>query len=163
MRFKIVYLADHGDFVSTCASWAFDTWGRYNPSYSLEKRIVSFTEHCRRDQIPLTVLALDERDKAIGMASLRANDGIRDDLTPWLGSVYVAPAYRSKGLGQALVEHIQSIASNLRYEKIYLLTYEESLPNWYQTFGWQEIGKDSSHGNAVTVMELERNKITLAP
>lgn len=98
MQFKIVYLADNRDFVSTCASWAFDTWGRYNPSYSLEKRIASFSQHCHRDQIPLTVVALDDQGKPVGMSSLRANDGIRDDLTPWLGSVYVAPAYRSKGL-----------------------------------------------------------------
>jgi len=156
--FKIVYLADHPKFVPVCASWAFDTWGRYNPSYTLNKRIDSFTQHCNKNVIPLTILALNQAAVPIGMASLRANDGIRPDLAPWLGSVFVDRSYRGRGIGASLVHEIHNIADQLGFKVIYLLTYEDTLPNWYAGLGWAELGADVCHGNPVNVMQIELKK-----
>ncbi len=38
----------------------------------------------------------------VGMVSLRNNDGIRRDLTPWLGSLVVNPAYRQRNVGNTI-------------------------------------------------------------
>lgn len=152
---RIVYLSELSQLVGLCAWWAFKTWGKYNPSYTLTKRIESFAQHCNTEQIPLTVLYLNEDGLPLGMASLRDNDGIRPDLSPWLGSVYVDTLYRGKGIGARLVREIENIARQLGHETIYLLTYEESLPDWYTRLGWKEIGKDSCHGNPVTVMQID--------
>lgn len=154
MDFRLVYLSDHRQLVPVCASWAFDTWGKYNASYTLDKRIESFTQHCNKDQIPLTILALNEDGVPIGMASLRSNDGIRPDLSPWLGSVFVDPPFRSRGIATRLVQEIGNIARGLGFKSIYLLTYEETLPRWYATLGWDERGVDVCHGNPVTVMQI---------
>ncbi len=154
MNYKITYLADHSDLVSTCASWAFDTWGKYNSSYTLDKRIDSFSQHCNKDRIPLTILALNENDVPIGMSSLRSNDGIRPDLSPWLGSVYVDPPFRNKGVASQLVREIHKVAQELGFPKIYLLTYEDTLPTWYAKLGWTDIGTDVCHGNPVNVMQI---------
>lgn len=157
MAIELVYLSDHTRFLQLCAVWAFKTWGRYNKDFTLEKRIESFKQHSQKNQIPLTILALDD-GRAIGMASLRPNDGIRPDLTPWLGSVFVDPLLRSRGLGQLLVDEICKIAKELGYPRVYLLTYEDTLPSWYSRFGWQAISRDYCHGHSVTVMEIELNR-----
>ncbi|MCA9804640.1 MAG: GNAT family N-acetyltransferase [Cyanobacteria bacterium HKST-UBA02] len=149
-----IYLADHEQYIETCANWAFETWGRYNPSYTLDKRIASFREHCNKDRIPLTILSFDESERPTGMASLRPNDGIRADLTPWLGSVFVEPGSRRRGIATDLVLAIHEQARRLGYPAIYLLTYEDTLPDWYARLGWVTMGQDSCHGNPVTVMEL---------
>lgn len=153
--FKIVYLADHSEMVPTCAAWAFNTWGKYNSSYTLDKRIKSFSEHCNKDQLPLTIIALNREHTPVGMSSLRSNDGIRPDLSPWLGSVYVEPAYRNRGIAGQLVRQTHCIAQELGIETIYLLTYESTLPTWYSKLGWTEMGKDVCHGNPVDVMQIE--------
>ncbi len=154
-RPRIVCLEEITQFVGLCAWWAFKTWGKYNPSYTLTKRIVSFAQHCNSDRIPLTFLYLSEEGQPLAMASLRENDGIRPDIGPWLGSVYVDPHARCQGIGSRLVREIQNKARELGYESIYLFTYEDTLPAWYSRLGWSEIGKDSCHGNDVTVMQID--------
>lgn len=152
---RFVYLDELRQLVGLCAWWAFKTWGRYNPAYTFSKRIDSFTQHCNTNEIPLTILSLNEDGLPVGMASLRQNDGIRPDLGPWLGSVYVDPQFRHRGIGAGLVKEIEKRAFELGYKTIYLLTYEPSLPHWYSLLGWEEIGKDVCHGNSVTVMKME--------
>lgn len=152
---RIVFLSELSQLVGLCAWWAFKTWGKYNPSYNLTKRIESFAQHCNCDRIPLTVLYLNEDGLPLGMASLRDNDGIRPDLSPWLGSVYVDTLSRGKGIGSRLVREIQNIARQIGYERVYLLTYEDTLPVWYTRLGWKEIDKDTCQGNQVTVMQFD--------
>jgi hypothetical protein len=88
--YKISYLQEFPHHIDICARWAFTTWGHYNQNASLERSVTNFTQHLQRDALPLTLLALDQ-EKPIAMASLRATDGIRPHLQPWLGSLYVPP------------------------------------------------------------------------
>lgn len=152
---NFVYLAELKHLVGLCAWWAFKTWGKYNSAYTFTRRVESFTRHCNLDEIPLTVLYLDDEGLPLGMASLRLNDGIRPDIGPWLGSVYVDPSVRARGIGAKLVREIERKARALGYLKIYLLTYEDTLPAWYAGLGWKTIGIDVCHGNQVTVMQLD--------
>ncbi|MEZ4536997.1 MAG: GNAT family N-acetyltransferase [Cyanobacteriota/Melainabacteria group bacterium] len=158
MKYKIVYLADHREFVPVCASWAFRTWGKYNLSYTLEKRVESFTQHCNKEELPLTIVALSQTAKPIGMASLRSNDGIRPDLSPWLGSVYVDLPFRGRGVAASLVRETHNIGHKLGFKILYLLSYESTLPQWYAKLGWNEIGVDNCHGNPVNVMQIELDR-----
>lgn len=158
MQPEIVYLADFSDLVTTCASWAFNTWGKYNSAYTLDKRIESFTKHCNKDEIPLTLLAMNDERKPVGMASIRPTDGIRPELSPWLGSVYVDPLYRNQGIAAQLVQETHRKALQLGFNEMYLLTYEVTLPQWYARLGWKDAGTDSCHGNHVTVMSIVLNK-----
>lgn len=65
---------------------------------------------------------------------------------------------RNKGIAAELVREIHSIAGDLGFKEIYLLTYEDTLPNWYERLGWKVIGPDVCHGNSVTVMRLQISK-----
>ena len=148
---KLTYLADTPALVPLCAQWAFDTWGKYNSAYTLEKRIESFKQHCNKDQIPITFLAWAD-EQVVGMASLRVTDGIRQDLSPWLGSLYVDDTFRGQGIGEQLIAAVKHKALMLGEQQIFLLTYEKSLPAWYASLGWQMVGDDTLFGNPITIM-----------
>lgn len=49
------------------------------------------------------------------MCSLRVNDGIRPDLTPWLGSLVVDPKYQKQGIGKMLVDEMKEKAKKLGF------------------------------------------------
>lgn len=148
------YLADRPDLIQTCAEWAFGAWGRYNAAATLEKRVESFQQHCNKTSIPLTLLAMQSHT-LVGTASLRENDGIRSDLRPWLGGLYVDKDSRGAGVGEKLISAIKSAAHSLGHQELYLLTYEASLPQWYGSLGWKEIGKDELFGSPVTIMKTK--------
>ena len=152
---KYTYLADNPELVPLCAKWAIEAWGKYNPTMTLEKRIKSFTEHCNKNLIPLTFIAWIN-DQPVGMASLRTHADIRQDLTPWFASLYVDDKFQKQGIGQELVKKVQNEAIKLGYKTLHLLTYDESLPEWYSLLGWREVSKDILF-SPVTIMEISLN------
>lgn len=109
--------------------------------------------------MPLTLFALKD-GKAVGMASLRENDGIRPDLAPWLGSLVVDPNYRQQKIGERLINAIKKQALIFGYNKLHLLAFDPSIPNWYARLDWKLIGNDQLFGHTVAVMDIElRNPV----
>ena len=153
MNFVITYLKEHPEHVSLLASWMFNTWGHYNSQSSLEKAQNKLNEHLNEDWLPLTMVAL-ENNHPVGMCSLRKNDGIRPDLEPWLGSLFVEPSHRGQGIGEQLIVEVVKKARILGYPKLYLLAFDSTLPDWYKKLGWQLIGMDELNGHPVSVMEV---------
>ncbi len=153
MELVITYLKNHPEHVPLLASWMFNTWGHYNPQSSLEKAQIKLTEHLNTDSLPLTYIAL--RDNVpVRMCSLRINDGIRPDLTPWLASLFVEPSMRGQGIGEKLIHVVAEKAWVMGYSSLYLLAFDQTLTNWYAKLGWQMMGLDEINGYPVTVMEL---------
>src|SRR5437870_1341133 len=112
MKIRIVYLKDYNEYITALSQWAFDTWSHYNPRATRKSQIEKFTTHCNIDTLPLTLLALDDNDKPIGMCSLRETDGIRPDLIPWLGSLYVTLSHRKQQVGEKLIDATKRIAKS---------------------------------------------------
>lgn len=152
LTFTCKYLADEPEQVATCAKWAFDAWGKYNPTVTQDMRAERFREHCNKDKIPLTIICKVDSQIA-GMASLRANDGIGEELSPWLGSLYVAEKFRRSGIGAKLIARIEREACKLGFQNLYLLTYEVTLPYWYSALGWKKTKDDILFGNSIVVMQ----------
>ena len=65
------------------------------PDVPVERVIARFADHLNDQALPITFVALDG-DLPVGMCSLRENDGIRPDLTPWLGSLAIDPKYQKQ-------------------------------------------------------------------
>jgi GNAT superfamily N-acetyltransferase len=154
MNLTIAYLKDYKEYIAALAKWSFDTWAQYNPNVTRKNQIQKFQDHCNVDQLPLALVALDGF-KLIGMCSLRETEGIRPDLTPWLGSLYVVPSYRGKKVGQKLIDTIKDTARNLNHEMLYLLTFESNLNKYYTDQGWELIGKDMLNEHPVFVMGIK--------
>lgn len=125
-------LAAHPEFAPIVAKWLFDEWGNPEKGHTLEQAIDHLLERMSLDQIPVHVIAV-ENDEIIGFAALKRPEMDLPGRDHWLGSVYVAPPARGRGVASALVE--TSSAAPASAESRYSLSKpnnstEGSTPNW---------------------------------
>ena len=120
------------------AEICFNTLGKWYPNVSLYEISLWFNEWYNED-IPLALVALKDNNTAIGMCSLQMNDGIRQDLFPWLGDLCIDPQYQKKGAGKLLIEAAKDKTRELGFKKLHLFTPDENLPSYYMNLGWNII------------------------
>ncbi len=73
-------------------------------------------------------------EQLLGTVSLWRNDlQSRQDLTPWLGGLYVVPAFRGRGVARALQQYVLRRAAAMSIPRIYLMT--EHI-DFYERMGW---------------------------
>ena len=77
-------------------------------------------------------LAFDEDGQAIGYARLLT--------TKQLGRMAVLPQFRGKGTGTALLQALETVAGNLRYDYLYLHAQIQALP-FYEQLGYRSQGE----------------------
>lgn len=151
---EIKLLVDCQQCIPQLASLNYQELARFwNPEASIERSQQNLVKHSNRDQMPMTFVAVCQGEP-IGMVSLRVNDGIRLDLVPWLGGLVVDPQYRGSGVGNKLIEAVKSKARSIGHSKLYLLAFDKTIPIWYASLGWKEIGKDQLNGYPVVVMDI---------
>ena len=135
---KIISLSKFPDYASILAHWSFKEWYL---SREIDFNIVvkSYIERSKNDMIPCTFIAVSG-SMPVGMVSLRDNDlWTREDLNPWLASLYVLPEYRNRGIGNMLVSTIIKRSGEYKLSRIYLFigTNEHmDLENYYLKRGW---------------------------
>jgi predicted N-acetyltransferase YhbS len=152
--FEIKLLAECPRHISQLAKLYYEEIAhQWVPNASRERAEQRFVTHINREALPLTFVALQD-DQPIGMASLRENDGIRPDLTPWLGSLVVAPHFRGKQIGQILIEAVKNQAKILNYTELYLFAFDPTIPDWYAKLEWKTISNDQFLNHPVTVMQI---------
>lgn len=148
---QILPLCDRPGCIEQLASWHFAKWGSMNPTSTVERRIARLKGHLQPGRVPQTFIAVDG-DQLLGSASLVSADlPSRDDLSPWLASVYVDPPFRNRGIGAALVERVAQEAQSLEFPTLYLFTPDRA--PFYSRLGWQTVEKSKWNGIDVTVME----------
>lgn len=147
---RIEYLADHPEALDTLVQWQHREWGHVRGGETLDQRRMRFAGSLNRDQIPLTVVAL-EGDEVLGSASLIAHDmETRMDLTPWLASVFVGEQYRRRRVGGKLVRRIMAEAGKLKVPLLYLYTvHSERL---YASLGWIVTERTSYREQPIVIM-----------
>lgn len=150
---RIKYLADNAALIPTLARWHYDEWSYLNPGSSVEQFTVKLQSHLERKQIPTTFVALS-RGILMGSASLVGHDmDTRMDISPWLASVYVAPGYRSRGVGSALVHRVIKEAKALGVETLYLFTPDRE--GFFVRLGWSSVERTEYRGHQVVIMAFE--------
>lgn len=85
--------------------------------------------------MPVTWIAV-HKQKPAGMISLKMNDhpDIKD-LNPWLGSLFVHPFHRKKGIASALINVVEREAkTKYQYKELYLFTTDTM--SLYEKHGW---------------------------
>ena len=74
------------------------------------------------------------KNEVIGVVSLWRNDlTSRQDLYPWMATLYVKEAFRNRGVGKMLQEKSIEVIRNLGYPYLYLITDHK---NYYEKMGW---------------------------
>jgi predicted N-acetyltransferase YhbS len=99
---QISYLIEHPDYIPQLAQWLFEQWDSILGEETPEARIKKLKAHMNRDQLPIAWVAHAD-GQLLGTAALRVHDlEGREDLTPWLGGVFVGSHFRRQGIGAAL-------------------------------------------------------------
>lgn len=151
---EIKLLADCTQHIPNLAKLQFEEISKHwIPHASLEGATQRLIEHCNKDNLPLTFVAL-QNDLPIGMASLRKTDGLLCDFFPWLGSVVVDPNHRKDKVGEKLIEVIKQQAADFGYDKLYLFAFDPTIPNWYKKLGWELIGTDYRFNHPISIMQI---------
>lgn len=149
---QIEYLVDHPEYIPTLAQWHHAEWGSLNPGDSVERRIARLQSQKGHRQIPTTFIALQGKT-LLGSASLIAHDmDTRMELSPWLASVYVAPEYRGRGAGSALVQRVVEEARALGVKPLYLFTTNKE--GFYVRLGWSMLERTEYRGKPVVIMTI---------
>ena len=118
----------------------YDWWGK-EMGYSFDSVLEVIKSYCGNDVLPI-ILVAKLSDNIVGTIGLVANDTqLRQDLFPFLTSLYVKEEYRNKNIGTKLVEELLNLARP-NFKKIYLMT---SSQNYYEKFGFRYIETAKSY------------------
>ena len=131
---RISYLIDHPEYVPQLAQWLFEQWDSMLGGKNLETRIRKLQAHMNRDELPIAWVAHAD-GQLLGTAALRVHDlEGREDLTPWLGGVFVGSDFRRRGIGAALCATVEEEARSRGIGTLYLFTLDKQA--WYSRLGW---------------------------
>ncbi len=150
----ISLLADRPEFIETLAPWVTAQWRPLLPQLTAESCAAKFKAHLNSNALPIAWVA-HQGPHVYGTASLRVHDlPGREDLTPWLGGVYVAPEFRNHGVGTALCSVAEQQAkSRFGIATLYLFTLDRQ--GWYRKCGWRLLEPCTWCGRAGDIMVKE--------
>src|SRR6266478_8298274 len=132
--FQISYLIEHPEYIPQLAQWLFEQWGSTLGEETPDARITKLKTHMNRDRLPIAWVAHAD-GQLLGTAALRVHDlEGREDLTPWLGGVFVGPQFRRRGIGAALCGAVEDAARTRGIQSLYLFTLDKQA--WYSCQGW---------------------------
>jgi predicted N-acetyltransferase YhbS len=158
---RIVYLCDQPAAIEQLAEWHFAEWHHLIPGWSVGEAAAELASHRGRQMIPTTFVALHGIE-IVGSASLLLEDMPGTEAwSPWLASVYVAPAWRGRGIRRRLVQRAIAEAVRLEVPVLYLLT--TGTDAWYLRQGWAVVDRRPGDGQAARIMHLDlsRERTTL--
>ena len=105
-------------------------------NYKVYENCISYSLHTD-SPLPQWYL-LEDEDKIVGCAGLIINDFIsRQDLYPWICSVYITPKYRGRALGGVLLDKAKKDAAAAGFKKVYIATGNIG---YYENFGFKLLG-----------------------
>ena len=136
--FRISYLIDCPEYIPQLARWLFDHWGTILDEKTVDARIDKLKAHLNRDKLPIAWVAHAD-GQLFGTAALRVHDlEGHEELTPWLGGVFVSPDFRRQGLGATLCATVEDAARARKIQALYLFTLDKQA--WYSRLGWRVLG-----------------------
>jgi N-acetylglutamate synthase-like GNAT family acetyltransferase len=131
---RISYLIEHPEYIPQLAQWLFEQWDTILGEKAPEARIEKLKAHMNRDELPIAWVA-HANGQLFGTAALRVHDlEGRQDLSPWLGGVFVGSHFRRRGIGAALCATVEDEARSRKTETLYLFTLDKQA--WYSRLGW---------------------------
>ena len=151
---KIIPLSNRPKVIPTLAQWFHGEWSSFD-GRSMEMVAQQLQANLNRETIPITFLAVAGTE-LMGTISIEVSDlPPRDDLSPWLASLYVAPAFRRAGVGSALVRHVLDFARTRDLPELYLWT--PGSPEFYERRGWTVFDHMQYADQPITLMRWAAN------
>jgi GNAT superfamily N-acetyltransferase len=72
---------------------------------------------------------------------------------PWVVAMFVQPAARGRGVGNALLRALVQRAGELGFARMYLWTHDQQA--WYQRHGWVIASEGRAFGEHAFFLELD--------
>ena len=147
----IVDLRDRPSLLPAVMDWHADGWGKIRPCPEIEAMYRACLGGAANE---FTLVGLIGGVPA-GMASLRPTDlfyGRHRHLTPWLDSVYVAHAFRRRGVAAALCRAVIDRAASLGAPALYLGTEDDSAARIYGAVGFLVLETTQVYGERAHVI-----------
>jgi N-acetylglutamate synthase-like GNAT family acetyltransferase len=149
---QISYLIEHPRYPQL-AQWLFEQWDSILGEKTPEVRIKKLEAHMNRDTLPIARVAHAD-GQLLGTAALRVHDlEGREELTPWLGGVFVGPDFRRRGIGAALCATVEEAARSRGIQTLYLFTLDKQA--WYSRLGWTAVGPCVWHRRSGEIMRKQ--------
>jgi len=147
---QISYLSEHPEYVQELAQWLFKEWDSILGEGNPEARIKKLKAHMNRDELPIAWVA-HANGELLGTAALRVHDlEGSEDLTPWLGGVFVGSPFRRRGIGAALCTTVEEAARLRGIQTLYLFTLDKQA--WYLRQGWTVLAPCVWHERSGDIM-----------
>ncbi len=155
---QIKSLAGHHHLAPLLGAWHFAEWGQLYPTevWNAEIAAAEFEGMASSNSADRTWVAFEGDTRrgqdVLGSVSLMASDDLAgyEHLTPWLASMFVAPAARGCGVATALVDHLLAAARDAGHDEVYLFTSGQD--DFWSARGWQVIAHVESAGHPAAVM-----------
>ena len=148
---RIDYLADHPEYVQALAPAIWAHWRDALPEdTTVAHRVAKLHAHMQKAALPMALVA-HEHGQVFGTAALRLHDlEERNELSPWLGGVFVLPSWRGKGIASALCRAVKEHASAMGIPALYLFTpHQQAL---YERLGWSTVESAEWRGICGSIM-----------
>jgi len=150
---KINLLKNHPYAIPALATIWHEVLGKiWMPEIGIEE-IEALSHEELKSDTAITYIALYGKTP-VGFCTLQLNEDFRPDLGPWIADLVVDPKYQKQGIGKMLVNVTALKAKELRFEKLYLFTFDPAILEYYERLGWKKIAMDEFKSHPVTLMEV---------
>jgi len=153
---QIVELAHVVQLGPLLARWHAEEWAHLYDTWDRAAAEAEFAAMTEPGVIPTTWVAFDGDGRTegdvMGSVTLAHTDDLPgyDAVGPWLVSLFVAPRYRSRGVGEALVDRLLAEAHAMGVEDVWLFTAGQE--GYYLDRGWRTVDRLDVRGEAAAVM-----------
>ena len=138
---SVVLLADHPALVREVGVLRWTEWGYDDPSP--DEWIAVSAREAGRDELPITLVAIDEDDAVVGVVGLdTADDALtdeeRDRRTPWLVGLVVRREARRRGIGRILLRALEDVVRTHGHDRVWVVTGSNA-DDFYRACGWIDV------------------------
>ncbi|MEM7174055.1 MAG: hypothetical protein AAF380_02240 [Bacteroidota bacterium] len=161
---KVCFLKDQSGLLDQTVDWCYKKWSVYDKSLTKEKLLASYKKRLHDDQLPFTMIVLDDNGKMIGMTSLKPSSGAKElkdwekPYKAWLGTTVVNDNMQKTLLRKNMLELIQQLALQMGYTQLWWYTSDPK-NNWtIEEEIAEKIQECDFRGHTIAIMRLKMHK-----
>ena len=141
------------EHIPVLAGWFHEQWGRHDQNRSIAAIENRLTQAVESDQFPVILVGFLE-GQPVATATLKIREmSTHPHLEHWLGTVFVLPEFRRRGLAREIVSQAVDHARQRGVGTLHLYTPDQE--RLYFRLGWEPVERTRYDDKDVVVMKRE--------